>query len=664
MTLHSILIQKLLSTNAHMGRRVAAHHFKQFTYGVRNAVAVIDSDKTLICMRNACHFISLLARQRATFMFVNTNPLFDEIVLQMTKKIGCYNPNMNSLWRMGGFLTNSSSPKKFRSRNKKIRFGPTRLPDCVVVLDTDRKSSVVMEAAKLQVPIVALVDSSMPWEAYSRITYPVPGNDSVQFVYLFCNMITKTFLSEQKKLELLKDDEDRVRIDSKKDGKGIDSKKDKGNDRKKDRGEEVQQIENSGSEIDSSNGEVLVVPYDSLEPISQDVAETKTLLDKLVVVNFNGASGTNMGLSSPKISCLAECGFYQVSCIDTSFAYRLYVPSLSLNSKYGCKVPLILMDTNETHDDIQKVLEKYSCSKIDIHSFSQTQQPQEKSFEGQSGKELYPSDHSAIFLSLINGGTLDVLLSQGKEYVLAVNSDNAAAVVDPDILNLLIQNNIEYCMEVTPATSTNLRNNMINLMQGKFQLLDIAQNPVKNPDREFKFVDTRSLWVNLRAVKRLIDTDALKVEKLSTSKDVCGDQTLLQETAAGSAIKFFDNAIGINVPQSRFLPMNSTSDLLLLQSDLYTSVEGRLVQNTARSNPSSPSIEFGPEFEKVSDFQSRFKSIPSIIELDSLKVKGDVWFGAGVTLKGKVSIIADPGMKLEIPDGTVLENKVIHQNGK
>ncbi|TXG69523.1 hypothetical protein EZV62_004458 [Acer yangbiense] len=620
MTLHSILIQKLLSTNAHMGRRVAAHHFKQFTYGVRNAVAIIDSDKTLICMRNACHFISILASQRAAFMFVNTNPLFDEIVLQMTKKIGCYNPNMNSLWRMGGFLTNSSSPKKFRSRNKRIRFGPSKLPDCVVVLDTDRKSSVVMEAAKLQVPIVALVDSSIPLETYSRITYPVPGNDSVQFVYLFCNMITKTFLSEQKKLELLQDDEARVGIDGK-EGKGGKSSKNK-------------------SEIDHSNDKVLVVPYDSLEPISEDISETKMLLDKLVVVKFDGASGTNMGFGCPKAS------------------------NDSLNYKYGCKVPLILMDTNETNDDIQKVLEKYSGSKIDIHSFSQTQQPQPKLFEGQSGKELYPSDHGAMFLSLIKGGTLDVLLSQGKEYVLVVNSDNAAAVVDPKILDHLIENNIEYCMEVTPTTSTNLRNSTINSMQQKFQLLDIARNPAKNPERNFEILDTKSLWVNLEAIKRLVDTDALKVEKLSTSKDVDDDQILLQETAAGSAIKLFDNTLGINVPQSHFLPMNSTSDLLLLQSDLYTAVEGRLVRNTARSNPLNPSIELGPEFEKVSDFQSRFKSIPSIIELNSLEVKGDVWFGAGIILKGNVSIVAEPGIKVEIPDGAVLETKVTHQKGK
>lgn len=568
-------------------------------------------------------------------MFVNTNPLFDEIVLQMTQKIGCYNPNMNALWRMGGFLTNSSSPKKFRSRNKKIRFGPTKLPDCVVVLDTERKSSVIMEAAKLQVPIVALVDSSMPLDVYSKITYPVPGNDSVQFVYLLCNMITKTFLVEQKKLGLLKDDEDqRERIDSK-----------KGN------GEKVGLIETK-REIDSKD-EILVVPYDSLASISEDIAETKMLLDKLVVVKFNGALGTNMGFSAPKSAIEVKNNLTPLDLMVDQVE--------SLNSKYGCNVPLLLMNTAETHDHVQKVLEKYSNSKVDIHSLSLSQQPHEKSFEGHSRKDkLYPSsDHSVVFLSLMKSGTLDLLLVQGKEYALVVDSDNVAAVADPKIFNHLIQNQIEYCMEVAPVPSIDLRNSLINLRPGKFQLVDITQNPTKQSGGKFKFINTRSMWVNLRAIKRLIDTDELKVENFSSSKEVNDDQIISRGTAADSAIQFFDHTIGINVAQSRYLPVNSTSDLLLLQSDLYTADEGILVQNPARDNPANPSIELGPEFEKVNDFQSRFKSIPSIINLDSLKVEGDVWFGAGITLKGKVSIVAKPGMKLEIPDGIVLENKEI-----
>lgn len=200
MTIHSVVIQKLLSANAHVGRRAAGDHFKVFTYGIRNQMPIIDSDKTLICLRSACDFIASLVRQKGRFMFVNTNPLFDEIVEQMTKKIGCYSPSNNVLWRTGGFLTNSCSPKKFRSRNKKLCFGPTSPPDCLVVMDTERKSSVILEADKLQIPVVALVDSRMPWEIYKRVTYPVPANDSVQFVYLFCNMITKTFLLEKQKL--------------------------------------------------------------------------------------------------------------------------------------------------------------------------------------------------------------------------------------------------------------------------------------------------------------------------------------------------------------------------------------------------------------------------------------------------------------------------------
>lgn len=56
----------------------------------------------------------------------------------------------------------------------------------------------INEATRLQIPVVGLVDSSMPWETYRKITYPVPANDSPEFVYLFCNLITKTILKERK----------------------------------------------------------------------------------------------------------------------------------------------------------------------------------------------------------------------------------------------------------------------------------------------------------------------------------------------------------------------------------------------------------------------------------------------------------------------------------
>lgn len=641
MTLHSIIIQKLLTTNAHIGRRVAAHHLKIYTYGMRNQISIIDSDKTLICLRNAASFISHLARDKnARFMFVNTNLLFDEIVEQMTKKMGIYSPRDNIMWRMGGFLTNSHSPKKFRSRNKKVCFGPIQPPDCVVVLDTERKSSVILEADRLQVPIVALVDSNMPWEIYKKIAYPVPANDSVQFVYLFCNIITKTFLLEKKKLKALKGHirKEERDLSTKESSKEI---------------QESVQSKNM-SNISSLIGEVLVVPYQNLAPASNDISEIKNLLDKIVVVKFNDTLGTALGFNGPKSLIGIRDGLTSLDLIVNQIQ--------SLNLTYGCHIPLVLMNTISTHDDSLKALEKYSTSNVDILPLSQGQHPQKKSSSGQSSAdELYPSDHAAAFLSLMkSSGTLDVLLSQGKEYVHVVSSDNVAAAVDPRIMSHLSQNNIEYCMEVTPTTSYLSKSKMVNQRQGMFELAEIARTLPKDSTEKFKFIDTRSLWVNLKAIRRLVDTNALKIENLSVSKEMEGDQMVLQETAAGSTIQLFDKAIGINVPQFRVVQLNATSDLLLLQSDLYSTSEGVLVRNTAQANPANPSIELGPEFEKVSDFQRRFKSIPSIVGLDSLKVAGDVWFGAGVILKGRVSIVAKPGVKLEIPDGAVLENKDIN----
>ncbi|XP_021715904.1 ribosomal protein S2, mitochondrial-like [Chenopodium quinoa] len=204
MSIHSVVIQKLLSTNAHLGRRITAHHCKPFIYGSRNGASIIDSDKTLISLRNALDFISHLVRGKARFLFVNTNPLFDDIFDHMTRKIGhgSFLSPQAQYWRLGGFLTNSSSPKKFRSRNKKICFAPAQPPDCVVITDFERKSSVINEAARLQIPVIGLVDSSVPREVFEKITYPIPCNDSVQFVYTVCNLITKTFLLEQKNLNL------------------------------------------------------------------------------------------------------------------------------------------------------------------------------------------------------------------------------------------------------------------------------------------------------------------------------------------------------------------------------------------------------------------------------------------------------------------------------
>ncbi|TXG69833.1 hypothetical protein EZV62_004768 [Acer yangbiense] len=410
----------------------------------------------------------------------------------------------------------------------------------------------------------------------------------------------------------------------------------------------------------------VVVPYDSLTPAPTDPSETKKLLDKLVVLKLNGGLGTTMGCTGPKSVIEVRNGL--------TFLDLIVKQIESLNSKYGCNVPLLLMNSFNTHDDTLKIVEQYTNSSVQIHTFNQSQYPRlvAEDFspfpcKGQTGKDgWYPPGHGDVFPSLKNSGKLDALLSEvgvlGKDYVFIANSDNLGAVVDLKILNHLIQNKNEYCMEVTPKTLADVKGGTLISYEGKVQLLEIAQVTDEHclalPNTSNISVPCR--WVNLKAIKRLVEADALKMEIIPNPKEVEGVKVLQLETAAGAAIRFFDHAIGINVPRSRFLPVKATSDLLLVQSDLYTVVDGFVIRNEARKKPENPSIELGPEFKKVSSFLSRFKSIPSIIELDSLKVTGDVWFGAGITLKGKVTIAAKPGVKLEIPDGAVLEDKEIN----
>jgi len=202
MTILSTVCTKLLCTNAHLGRLVAAHHLKVYIRGSRNGIAILDSDKTLICLRTALHFIGSLIRKKGRSFFLKTNHFFiysimEKMIYSIMQKMGsCIN---DSQWKIGAFLTNSyANPKKFRSRKKKIHFGLNQQPDCVVIPNPDRKSSVILEANRSQIPIASLVDFTIPWEFYKRITYPIPANDTIQFIYVFLNSITKTVIRERR----------------------------------------------------------------------------------------------------------------------------------------------------------------------------------------------------------------------------------------------------------------------------------------------------------------------------------------------------------------------------------------------------------------------------------------------------------------------------------
>jgi len=117
------------------------------------------------------------------------------------------------------------------------------------------------------------------------------------------------------------------------------------------------------------------------------------------------------------------------------------------------------------------------------------------------------------------------------------------------------------------------------------------------------------------------------------------------------------------VPRSRFLPVKTTSDLLLIMSNLFTQKKGYLEMNPLRSFPSVPLVKLGNSFTKVNEFLKRFGgNIPDCLELDHLTVSGDVTFGKSVILRGTVIIIANHGDRIDIPAGSILENKIVSGN--
>ncbi|BAF04576.2 Os01g0264100 [Oryza sativa Japonica Group] len=352
----------------------------------------------------------------------------------------------------------------------------------------------------------------------------------------------------------------------------------------------------------------MVVPYDSLVQAPRDIPEIRNLLNKLAVLKLNGGLGTTMECVAPKCTIEVRSG---LTFLD-----------------------LAIMQT--------EIVEKYT--NIEIHTFNQNKYPRiitEKflplSSEGSTGSHCwYPPGHGDVFFSLCKSGILDTMLSQGKEYVFIASSENLGATVDieiesltsTEILNHLIHNKNEYCME----------------------LLEIFQVPYENVAFGYR-------RVNLKAIKRLVKAEALKMEIIPNLKEVDGVKVLQLEKEAGSAIQCFEKAIGVTVPRSRFLAVKNTSDLFLILSDLYIVMDGTVTRNPARDNSTNPLIDLGPEFRKVDSFLDRFKSIPSIVALDSLKISGDVWFGSRITLKGEVTIAAQLGLKLDILDGSVFDNK-------
>ncbi|KDQ21911.1 hypothetical protein BOTBODRAFT_50439 [Botryobasidium botryosum FD-172 SS1] len=407
-----------------------------------------------------------------------------------------------------------------------------------------------------------------------------------------------------------------------------------------------------------------VVEYASL-PETADTA----ILEKLVVLKLNGGLGTTMGMSgAPKSAIEVREG---MTFLDLSVRQIEH-----LNEAYKTNVPFILMNSFNTDDDTQRIIQKYANHNIQILTFNQSRYPRVSRESllpvprsAMSDKsEWYPPGHGDLFDALNNSGLLEKLIEAGKEYLFVSNVDNLGADVDLRILNHLVESKAEFLMELTDKTKADVKGGTIIDYKGTVRLLEIAQVPSEHVEdfksvRKFKYFNTNSVYIHLPALKRIMDNGGVELDIIVNNKVADNGEPVIQlETAIGAAIKHFKGAHGVNVPRSRFLPVKSCSDLLLITSDLYSLEHGKLVMNPNRMFAQTPVVKLGDTFKKLVNFQKRFRTVPNLLELDHLTVSGDVWFGRNITLRGTVIIVANEGSRIDLPDGSILENKLVSGN--
>jgi UTP--glucose-1-phosphate uridylyltransferase len=122
----------------------------------------------------------------------------------------------------------------------------------------------------------------------------------------------------------------------------------------------------------------------------------------------------------------------------------------------------------------------------------------------------------------------------------------------------------------------------------------------------------------------------------------------------GSAISVFDGARAVRVPRSRFAPVKTTNDLLVLRSDVYALTDdAHVVVSDRRGDRGAPFVDLDPSYFKLlPDFDARFAGgPPSLVDCERLVVRGDVAFGREVVARGVAEVENQGDEQLLIPDG-------------
>jgi UTP--glucose-1-phosphate uridylyltransferase len=401
-----------------------------------------------------------------------------------------------------------------------------------------------------------------------------------------------------------------------------------------------------------------------IEYLSLSVPDKESIegtLARLAVCKLNGGLGTSMNCQGAK-SAIPVRG-------KKTFVDILVEQVADFNKKYQADVPLFFMNSFNTHNKTERVISKVDDA-TRILSFCQRAYPRlladDSGFiipKKSNNDAWYPPGHGDLYSCIFKNGYLDSLIKEGREYLFISNVDNLGATVDLKILNYIVNEDIPFLMEVTAKTTSDTKGGVLCQEKDQLKLLEVADVPPEHlaefcGNEKFNFFNTNNIWINLVYLKKIIIDGSLDLDLIVNRKQVKKQNILQLETAVGSALNSFPDAVGINVPRSRFLAVKKTSDLLLVQSDLFSLDRGTLKMDLAVGRSKLPKIYLKEPFNDLKEFQKRIPVPPDITELDSLELQGQVQFNGKVTLKGNVRLTSD-SKTIRIPKGAVLDNKII-----
>ena len=215
----NITMKELLEAGVHFGHQTKRWNprMKEYIFGERNGIYIIDLQKTLKMFKEASKFIADLSAEGKTVLFVGTKRQAQDAIAEEATRAGSF--YVNQRW-LGGLLTNWVTVQKSVKRLKELdematdgRYellpkkeviklererkhlqanlagikNLTRLPDAVFVIDSNKEQIAVREARKLGIPVVAVVDTNCD---PTEVDYVIPGNDdALRAIRLFASKV-------------------------------------------------------------------------------------------------------------------------------------------------------------------------------------------------------------------------------------------------------------------------------------------------------------------------------------------------------------------------------------------------------------------------------------------------------------------------------------------